>query len=110
MPPGGSRDGGMVSVVMPEVGVRELIARWDGQLSIAAVNGPAATVVSGPRQALAELGAELSARHIMRWPVPDTDFVAHSARAEELAGPLHEQLDAIRASAGTVRLFSTVTG
>src|SRR3954453_2801523 len=39
--------GGMVSVVMPEAGVREMPPRWDGRLSVAAVNSPAATVGSG---------------------------------------------------------------
>jgi acyl transferase domain-containing protein len=100
----------MVSVMMPEAGVRELISRWGGQLSVAAVNGPAQVVVSGPRLALAEFGAELSARHIMRWPVPDTDFIAHSARAGELAGPLTAALGTIRPAVGHARLYSTVTG
>ena len=58
---------------------RELLARWGGRLSVAAVNGPAATVVSGDPQALAEFEAELSARRVLRWPVPASDFVAHSA-------------------------------
>ena len=40
-------EGGMVSVVMPEQAVREMLTRWDGRLSVAAVNSPAATVVSG---------------------------------------------------------------
>ncbi|HEV3290564.1 MAG TPA: acyltransferase domain-containing protein, partial [Streptosporangiaceae bacterium] len=102
-------DGGMVSVVMPEAEVRELLSQWDG-LSVAAVNGPAQVVVSGPRAALAELGAVLSARRVMRWPVPDTGFVAHSARAEQLAGPLMGALGGIGPRAGRVPLLSTVTG
>ena len=102
-------DGGMVSVVMPEAEVRDLLSQWDG-LSVAAVNGPAQVVVSGPRAALAELGAVLSARRVMRWPVPDTGFVAHSARAEQLAGPLMGALGGIGPRAGRVPLLSTVTG
>src|SRR4029077_16922404 len=43
--------GGMVSVVMPEPAVRELLGRWEGRLSVAAVNSPAAIVVSGDPQA-----------------------------------------------------------
>ena len=31
-------DGGMISVVMPEPAVRELLARWDDRLAVAAVN------------------------------------------------------------------------
>ncbi|WP_159050585.1 type I polyketide synthase, partial [Streptomyces cellostaticus] len=100
--------GGMLSVVMPVAAVRELLAPWGDRLSVAAINGPAATVVSGETDALAEFGAELSARHVMRWPIPVTDFVAHSAGIEELAGQLTESLAGIRPGAGRIPMFSTV--
>jgi len=100
--------GGMVSVVMPEAAVRELLGRWEGRLSVAAVNSPAATVVSGDTEALAEFEAELSARHVLRWPVPATDYVAHSPRVQELAGVLAEGLAEVRPGAGQIPLFSTV--
>ena len=100
--------GGMISVVMPEPAVRELLARWDGRLSVAAVNGPAATVVSGEPGALAELEAELSARHVLRWPVPASDFIAHSPGVEALAAALARELAPVRPAAGQVPLFSTV--
>ena len=102
--------GGMVSVVMPEDRVRELMARWGDRLSVAAVNSPAATVVSGDPGALGEFETELSARHVMRWRVPETDFVAHSSRVEELAGVLAGELASVRPSEGRARLFSTALG
>ncbi|WP_158845919.1 acyltransferase domain-containing protein, partial [Streptomyces sp. NRRL WC-3742] len=40
-------DGGMASVPLPVAEVERLIARWDGELEVAAVNGPSSTVVSG---------------------------------------------------------------
>ena len=100
--------GGMVSVVMPAAGVAELLGRWEEQLSIAAVNGPAATVVSGDLAALAEFEAELSARRVMRWRIPETDFVAHSPRVAGVAGVLAAELAGIQPARGRVRLFSTV--
>ncbi|MEU5536169.1 type I polyketide synthase, partial [Streptomyces sp. NPDC020362] len=100
--------GGMLSVVMPVAAVRELLAPWGDRLAVAAVNGPAATVVSGESDALAEFGAELAARRVMRWPIPVTDFVAHSAGVAELAGVLTERLAGIRPGAGRLPLFSTV--
>ncbi|MFE2376602.1 type I polyketide synthase [Streptomyces sp. NPDC059398] len=100
--------GGMLSVVMPAAAVRELLEPWGDRLAVAAVNGPAATVVSGETQALAEFGAELAARHIMRWPVPVTDFVAHSAGVAQLSGVLTERLSGIRPEAGRIPMFSTV--
>ena len=42
--------------------VRERIAAWADRLSVAAVNGPAATVVSGDPAALAELAAACAGR------------------------------------------------
>ena len=53
--------GGMVSVAESAAAVRERVAAWGGRLSVAAVNGPAATVVSGEPAALAELVAACEA-------------------------------------------------
>jgi acyl transferase domain-containing protein len=100
--------GGMVSVVMPAAGVADLIGRWGDRLAIAAVNGPAATVVSGEAGALAEFEAELAQRHVMRWPIPATDFVAHSANLAGLGPVLTAGLAGLRPRAGDIRMFSTV--
>ncbi|MEU9993685.1 type I polyketide synthase, partial [Streptomyces sp. NPDC048045] len=100
--------GGMLSVVMPVAAVRELLDPWGDRLAVAAVNGPATTVVSGESDALAEFGAELAARRVLRWPVPVTDFVAHSAAVTELAGVLTERLAGIRPGTGRLPMFSTV--
>ncbi|MFE2379411.1 type I polyketide synthase [Streptomyces sp. NPDC059398] len=102
--------GSMVSVVMPEGPVRELVDGWDGRLSVAAVNGPAAVVVSGEPEALAEFERELAARRVMRWRIPATDFVAHSPAVEPLAGQLESALSGIAPRTGRVPMVSTVTG
>ncbi|MGO4424242.1 acyltransferase domain-containing protein, partial [Streptomyces sp. MCAF7] len=47
--------GGMVSVPLPAGEVRERLERWGGRISIASVNGPSSTVVSGEPEALDEL-------------------------------------------------------
>ncbi|HEY2265812.1 MAG TPA: SDR family NAD(P)-dependent oxidoreductase, partial [Streptosporangiaceae bacterium] len=103
-------EGGMVSVVMPEDRVRELMEPWAGQLAVGAGNSPAATVVSGEPDALGEFEAELSARHVMRWRVPESDFVAHSAGVEGLGGVLAAELAGIHPQAGRVPLLSTAVG
>ena len=104
---------GMLSVVMPVASVEELLAAnasWTERLSVAAVNGPATTVVSGDLDALDDFERALSARRVLRWRIPQTDFVAHSARVEELRDGLVRDLAEIRPQAGRVAMFSTVTG
>ena len=104
---------GMISVVMPVAPVEELLAAneaWADRLSVAAVNGPATTVVSGDLDALDEFERLLSARRVMRWRIPQMDFVAHSSRVEGLAGELARDLAGIEPRTGRIPLFSTVTG
>ncbi|MFE2376601.1 type I polyketide synthase [Streptomyces sp. NPDC059398] len=102
--------GSMVSVVMPADSVRELLERWEGRLSVAAVNGPAAVVVSGEPEALDGFERELAARKVLRWRIPATDFVAHSPAVEPLAGQLESELSGIVPRSGRVPMMSTVTG
>ncbi|MFI6093896.1 SDR family oxidoreductase, partial [Streptomyces sp. NPDC051218] len=80
-----SVEGSMVSVVMPSQAVGELAEQWGERLSVAAINGPASVVVSGEPEALGEFERELASRHVLRWRVPETDFVAHSPAVEPLA-------------------------
>ena len=103
-------EGGMVSVVMPVAAVRELMEPWADRLAIAAVNGPAAVVVSGELEALAEFEKQLSARRVMRWRIPETDFVAHSAAVEGLEQDLRDNLAGLRPETGRARLYSTALG
>lgn len=53
--------GGMLSVAESADRVRDRLTAWGDQVSVAAVNGPSATVVSGTPEALQEL-AEVDAR------------------------------------------------
>ena len=71
--------GGMVSVAEPAGGGRGSGWRaWGGRLSVAAVNGPAATVVSGDPAALAELAAACAAAGVRARMLP-VDYASHSA-------------------------------
>jgi len=101
--------GGMISVVRPAAEVTELLAPWASQLSVAAVNGPLATVVAGELEALAGFEAELSARRVPRWRIPEQDFIAHSVQVEQLEEPLRSALAAVRPGPALVPFYSTVT-
>ncbi|SFQ99943.1 Acyl transferase domain-containing protein [Lentzea waywayandensis] len=98
--------GGMVSLAASVDHARELIAAWDGRISVAAVNGPSSVVVSGEAGALDELVAsvEVRARRIA------VDYASHSAQVELLAAELAELLAPVRPLPGRIPFVSAVTG
>ncbi|MEV4054636.1 type I polyketide synthase, partial [Amycolatopsis sp. NPDC049688] len=98
--------GGMVSVAAPLAAVE---ARLTDGLSIAAVNGPAAVVVSGAPAALDALVAACEADGVRAKRIP-VDYASHSAQVEQLRAELLDVLAPIRPRAGDIAFFSTVTG
>ncbi|WP_455768692.1 type I polyketide synthase [Kitasatospora purpeofusca] len=101
--------GGMVAVSLPEDRVRAEIAPWAGKLSVAAVNGPAAVVVSGETRALAELLAHCDAQGVRARSVP-VDYASHSAQVERIRSEVLAALAGVRPLPARIPLFSTVTG
>ncbi|MCX5262744.1 type I polyketide synthase [Streptomyces sp. NBC_00199] len=101
--------GGMVSVALPAEDVGGLVGRWGGRVSVAAVNGPSSTVVSGDVGALDELVefAEASGVRVRRI---DVDYASHSAGVDVLEGELAEVLGSVSALVPSVPFLSTVTG
>ncbi|UFT00038.1 amino acid adenylation domain-containing protein [Nocardia huaxiensis] len=101
--------GGMVSVALTPDEVAELIEPWQGRLSVAAVNGPAAVVVSGDSGACDELVAvgEERGLRVRRIPV---DYASHSAHVESISAAVHSELAGVQAKVSDVAFFSTVTG
>nr|WP_265415943.1 type I polyketide synthase [Streptomyces otsuchiensis] len=100
--------GGMVSLAVPEPRAVQLIAAWEGRLSVAAVNGPSAVVVSGDADALHEL-VEASEAAGVRTRRVDVDYASHSAHMEALEAELTTALADIEPVAADVPLYSTVT-
>ncbi|WP_143231170.1 SDR family NAD(P)-dependent oxidoreductase [Actinosynnema sp. ALI-1.44] len=103
-------EGGMLSAVMPVAAVRELLEPFGDRLSVAAVNSPAATVLSGEPAAMLEFERVLRKKKVRRWRVPVTDFVAHSRLCEPLEATLPGLLAGIEPRPGRVPFFSTVHG
>ncbi|MFF3724853.1 acyltransferase domain-containing protein, partial [Streptomyces erythrochromogenes] len=101
--------GGMMSVARPAAWVRERIGAWQGRISVAAVNGPAQTVVSGDPEALREFLARAKEEGA-RARLVDVDYASHSAHVEELEGELARLLDGIGAGPGDVPVYSSLTG
>ncbi|MFE9065430.1 type I polyketide synthase [Streptomyces violaceusniger] len=101
--------GGMVSVSLPVEALRERLATWGERLSVAAVNGPSAVVVSGDADALEELLAACEAEEIRARRIP-VDYASHCAHVEAIEGELQQILAGIAPRSSSVPFYSTVTG
>ncbi|MBY8849861.1 type I polyketide synthase, partial [Saccharothrix sp. MB29] len=101
--------GGMVSVPLPATEVLDLVEPWGVRVSLAAVNGPAAVVVSGDADALDELVAVCEERRVRARRVA-VDYASHSAHVERVEERLAELLAPVAPRSGTVPFYSTVTG
>ena len=102
--------GGMVSVAEPAAAVRGAAGGvgW-GRLSVAAVNGPAATVVSGDPDAVAGLAAACAAAGVRARVLP-VDYASHSAQVEEIREEVLAVLAGIAPGPGRVPMVSAMTG
>ncbi|MDP9615611.1 SDR family NAD(P)-dependent oxidoreductase [Streptomyces demainii] len=101
--------GGMVSVSLPVEEVRERLEAWGERLSVAAVNGPSAVVVSGDADALDELMAVCEGEGIRARRVP-VDYASHCAHVEAIEDELQQILAGIAPRSSSVPFYSTVTG
>ncbi|WP_424712051.1 type I polyketide synthase [Kitasatospora acidiphila] len=102
--------GGMVSVGAGAGEVRGLLEQWGGDgVSVAAVNGVASTVVSGPSAPLGEFMAWCEGRGVRVRRIP-VDYASHSQMVEGLRERLARDLAPIVPVEGRVPFWSTVTG
>ncbi|TPQ17726.1 acyltransferase domain-containing protein, partial [Streptomyces sporangiiformans] len=101
--------GGMVSVALSRAGVEVLLARWEGRVSVAAVNGPSSVVVSGDADALDELVAYCEGDGVRVRRI-EVDYASHSAHVELIEGELAEVLSGLEPRVPEVPFLSTVTG
>ncbi|MFD8288329.1 SDR family NAD(P)-dependent oxidoreductase [Streptomyces lavendulae] len=101
--------GGMVSVPQSTDRVRERLTQWGERISVASVNGPSSTVVSGDPQALDELLAACEADGVRAKRIP-VDYASHSAQVEAIREQVVDALDGIRPRRGEIPFYSTVTG
>ncbi|MFI9463116.1 SDR family NAD(P)-dependent oxidoreductase [Streptomyces xiamenensis] len=104
-----SGTGGMASALRPADEVRELIAPWEGQVSIAAVNGPSSVVVSGETTALNAFlqRCEESGVRARRIPV---DYASHSPQVDVVRDELLAALRDIEPLDAPVPFYSTLRG
>ncbi|GGR86065.1 hypothetical protein GCM10010236_45960 [Streptomyces eurythermus] len=99
--------GGMASVALPASVVEERLSGWSDRLGIAAVNGPAITVVSGDADAVGEFleACERDGVRARRIPV---DYASHSAQVEAIEAKLASLLAPVVARDPHIPFYSTV--
>ncbi|WP_443072633.1 type I polyketide synthase [Streptomyces sp. RPT161] len=102
-------EGGMLSVPLPQAEVEARLDRWDGRISVAAVNGPGSVVVSGELEALDALFDELAGADVRVRRIA-VDYASHSAQVERVREELTAALEGVGPRRAQVPFFSTVTG
>ncbi|MGZ6772739.1 MAG: acyltransferase domain-containing protein, partial [Mycobacteriaceae bacterium] len=100
--------GGMVALSIPAAQVEDLIANRPG-LSVAVINGPAATVVSGESDALDQLMAHCDEQGIQARRIA-VDYASHSESVEQIRERLLVDLAPISPQSSVVPVYSSVTG
>nr|BCN92179.1 modular polyketide synthase [Streptomyces sp.] len=100
--------GGMLSLALSEAAVLERLSDFDG-LSVAAVNGPTATVVSGDPTQIEELARACEADGVRARIIP-VDYASHSQQVETIESELAEVLAGLSPQAPRVPFFSTLEG
>ncbi|MDN0195765.1 type I polyketide synthase [Streptomyces sp. S.PNR 29] len=101
--------GGMVSVALPVEAVEERLARFEGRIGVAAVNGPSSVVVSGEVEALDALLAECEEAGVRARRIA-VDYASHSAQVDALNEELLSELAELKPRSSSVAFYSTVTG
>ena len=101
--------GGMAAVPLPLPATLELISAWEGRLHLAALNGPATTVVAGELAALDELLAHCDADGIPARRIA-MEYASHTPHVEVIRDELVDALDGTAPVRSDVPFCSTVTG
>ncbi len=100
--------GAMASVGQPALAVVDRLAAFGDRLSVAAVNGPGQTVVSGAAAAMDEFLAECAADGVWAKRIP-VDYASHSVAVERIRDRVLADLASIRPATGSIPFLSTVT-
>jgi acyl transferase domain-containing protein/NADPH:quinone reductase-like Zn-dependent oxidoreductase len=101
--------GKMAAVRLPAAQVTERIAKFGDTISIAAINSPESTVISGNSQAVDQLTAELLREGVGCRILP-VDYAFHSQQMDPYRAQLPQLLSAVRTNQQRVPIISTVTG
>ncbi|MFB6508378.1 type I polyketide synthase, partial [Streptomyces sp. NPDC056410] len=105
-----ARSGGaMVAIAAPETEVTEHLAAYEGRVSVAAVNGPAAVVVSGDTDAVTEI-ADHFREQDTRTKRLTVSHAFHSPHMDTAADAFEQALAGITFHEPSLTVISNITG
>lgn len=99
--------GQMMAVGMSAENARELLASYEGRISLAAINSPQSITLSGDPAALREIQDILEAREIFN-RLLQTGGAFHSYQMDPLEQPLLERIAGITPRTASIPFYSTV--
>jgi acyl transferase domain-containing protein len=102
--------GWMASVALGGEELAGRLERWGERIVIAAMNGPAASVVSGERKAIEELLAECEAEGIRARGIAAALGAGHSPQVDALRERMLAAFAPVTPQAGSIPFHSTLTG
>ncbi|MCK2257728.1 type I polyketide synthase [Crossiella sp. S99.1] len=100
--------GGMAALALPADETRQLLTNHP-DLAIAAINGPATTIISGPTPALDSLLAQLTEQGVRARAIK-VDYASHCAQVDVLADDIQSALAPITPQPASIPFYSTLTG
>ena len=98
--------GSMAAVPLSELELQPLL---DGRVSLAAINGPATCVISGPRPEVEQFAAELAQRGLPCRPL-HTSHAFHSSMMDPAVAPFVDSVRHVRLNPPVVPFVSNVSG
>ncbi|WP_433227496.1 type I polyketide synthase [Actinomadura formosensis] len=102
--------GRMAVVELHADAVRDELRGLENRVSVAAVNAPTSTVISGDADAVEEVTARLQASGVFVRILQSVDFASHSPQMEPLMGDLAGALSGLSPTSPRLPMYSTVTG
>ena len=106
---GATGRGKMAAVELPEKEIEQVLSGYKGQLSLAAMNSPTATVISGDETALGEVLQALKSQKVVCRLLAG-HYAFHSHQMTLFQSDLESLLAAIQRQPAACSLYSTVSG
>lgn len=105
----GTGQGKMAAVELSLAEAEPLLAKYEGRLSIAAINSPTSMVLSGEATALESVLQALQQQQIF-YRLLGVNYAFHSPQMEPFQAELEQSLQGLHPQAASIPIISTVTG